>query len=597
MNLYLKILDLLTKPERYKAFMLLVMILLMAFLDTLSVASVMPFIAVLSNPEIVSTNVYLQSAYVKLGFVEIRDFQFFLGVVFFLMLVTSIGFKALTTWFMVRFIYIQQYSLTRRLVEHYLRQPYEWFLNRHSADLGKSVLSEVDQVITETLMPSLNLIAQIFLVIALFLLLVIVDPLLVFSASLFFLIIYGGIYALLRRRLSRVGEDRVRANRMRFSVLLEAFGGIKDIKIYGLEDIFVARFDEPALRFAKNKSFAQIAAQLPRFFMEVLVFGGILLLILVMTQTAKGFEDVLPVISLYTFAGYRLMPAMQQIYGHFSILRFSRHALDNLHGELTSFPTRYFHCRSQESIDLEREIIIDNVEYRYPGAKEFALNGISFKIPSRSTVGLVGATGSGKTTLVDFMLGLLEPQKGQLLVDGKSITRENCAMWQKNIGYVPQNIYLSDDTVASNIAFGVPKEEIIQADVERAARIANLHDFVCSDLPQGYNTHVGERGVRLSGGQRQRIGIARALYRKPQILVLDEATSALDNLTERAVMDAVHNLSHQITIVIVAHRLSTVKECNIIFFFDKGRLESQGSFDELVSHNSRFSLLVNASSN
>jgi ABC-type multidrug transport system fused ATPase/permease subunit len=198
--------------------------------------------------------------------------------------------------------------------------------------------------------------------------------------------------------------------------------------------------------------------------------------------------------------------------------------------------------------------------------------------------------------LVDLMLGLLHPQKGQLLVDGKHVNRENCAMWQKNIGYVPQNIYLTDDTVEANIAFGVPNEKIIQADVVRAAQVANLHDFVCLDLPLGYKTQVGERGVRLSGGQRQRIGIARALYNNPQVLILDEATSALDNWTERLVMEAVENLSRKITLIIVAHRLSTVRDCDTIFLIERGRLVGQGSFDDLVSQNEKFRLMVNASS-
>lgn len=595
MNIILKIHDLFTHKERRQAYLLLTMLLLMAVFDTIGVASIMPFIAVLSKPNLIDSNPYLNFTYIYFGFGNLKDFQFFLGFVFFLSLIVSIGFKALTSWFLVRFTYMRQYSLSRRLVNGYLHQPYAWFLNRHSADLGKTVLSEVDQVIAETLMPLLNLIAQGVLVITLLALIVLVDPVLALIVIVFFLVAYGGIYTLLRSRLSQVGADRVYANKMRFSVLTEAFGGIKDIKVHRLEDVFVSRFEGPALSFSTNKAFAQAASQLPRFALEVLVFGGILLLILLLMRSAGGFDEALPMVTLYAFAGYRLMPAVQQIYASLSTLRFSHHALNNLHKEMLALSPLCGVTERQGQIDLKQTITLEKVSYTYPLAQGFALKDVTISIPVHSTVGFVGATGSGKTTAADVILGLLEPQDGRLLIDEVVITNENRAGWQKNIGYVPQVIYLADDTVAANIAFGLPTGQIDQAAVERAASIANLHDFVSNELPNGYKTKVGERGVRLSGGQRQRIGIARALYRNPEVLILDEATSALDNLTEYAVMEAVHNLSHKITIILIAHRLSTVKECDAIFLLDQGGVVGQGTYDDLVATNDYFSKLVNAS--
>jgi ABC-type multidrug transport system fused ATPase/permease subunit len=237
---------------------------------------------------------------------------------------------------------------------------------------------------------------------------------------------------------------------------------------------------------------------------------------------------------------------------------------------------------------LMQDVVLENIVYQYPRAARPSLNDLCIRIPARSTVGLVGATGSGKTTMVDIILGLLQQQSGRLLVDGVEISGENRRNWQSSIGYVPQNIFLADDSVAANIAFGVAEQHIDQAAVERAARIANLHDFVVGGLPDGYRTSVGERGVRLSGGQRQRIGIARALYHRPQLLILDEATSALDNLTEQVVMDAVHNLGHEITIILIAHRLTTVRECDRIFLLDNGRVAAAGNFRELVDSNEVF---------
>jgi ABC-type multidrug transport system fused ATPase/permease subunit len=281
------------------------------------------------------------------------------------------------------------------------------------------------------------------------------------------------------------------------------------------------------------------------------------------------------------------MPALQQIYGALTQLRFAGPALEALHKDLMSLQTASPNTQ-QPAMPLTQAITLNKIVYRYPNAAIPALKGISLSIPAKSTVGLVGATGSGKTTTVDLILGLLDAQEGMFAIDGQPITDHNKRAWQRAIGYVPQQIYLADDTVAANIAFGIKPEQIDQVAVERAAKIANLHEFVKQDLPQGYATTVGERGVRLSGGQRQRIGIARALYHNPQVLILDEATSALDNLTEQAVMEAVHNLGHEITIILIAHRLSTVKDCDTIFLLEKGELKGRGTFDELVKGNERF---------
>jgi len=331
----------------------------------------------------------------------------------------------------------------------------------------------------------------------------------------------------------------------------------------------------------------QVIRQLQRFVLEAIAFGGMLLVVLYLMTQSSSFASALPIIALYAFAGYRLMPALQQIYGAVIQLRFAGAALDALHADLMSLqPARP--SPSQDALPFGQVIMLNKVQYRYPNAPRPALKNLTLAIPARATVGLVGATGSGKTTTVDLILGLLEPQEGTLEVDGKVIAEHNKRAWQRTIGYVPQQIYLADDTVAANIAFGLDAKDINYAAVERAARIANLHDFVLNELPQKYQTTVGERGVRLSGGQRQRIGIARALYHNPQVLILDEATSALDNLTEKAVMEAVHNLGHEITIILIAHRLSTVKACDQIFLLEKGELKAQGKFDELTAASERF---------
>jgi ABC-type multidrug transport system fused ATPase/permease subunit len=308
---------------------------------------------------------------------------------------------------------------------------------------------------------------------------------------------------------------------------------------------------------------------------------------------SNGFNSALPLIAVYALAGYRLMPALQQIYASISQLRFVAPALDLLQKDLTSMSSLSLGYSNEQKLNLNQFISLKDIEFCYPRAHQLALKNINIEIPVRATIGLVGATGSGKTTLVDLILGLLEPQLGSITLDGDVVIgNDNRRSWQKMLGYVPQQIYLTDDTVAANIAFGVKFDDIDWDALYRAAEIANLHEFVMNNLSKQYLTLVGERGVRLSGGQRQRIGIARALYHKPQLLILDEATSALDNLTEQVVMEAINNLHNDITIILIAHRLSTVRQCDLIVLMENGEIRAKGSFDEVVEASETFNAMA-----
>jgi len=298
-------------------------------------------------------------------------------------------------------------------------------------------------------------------------------------------------------------------------------------------------------------------------------------------------------VALYAFVGYRLMPSLQQIYGAITYLRFAGPAINILHADLMSLLTIDSQKPNVKPMILNQAITLTNIVYSYPNAPQPTLKGIDLSIPVHSTIAFVGTTGSGKTTSADIILGLLEPQEGSLKIDGQLITNANRRHWQSSIGYVPQHIYLSDDTVVANIAFGVSVEDVDLKAVLRAAKIANLHDFVTDSLPEGYRTKVGERGVRLSGGQRQRIGIARALYHNPQVLILDEATSALDGLTEQAVMGAVNNFGREMTVILIAHRLSTVRQCDRIFVLDSGRVSAAGTYEELITSSKHFAAMAN----
>ena len=590
-----KLFSLLTKPERKHAGVLMGMILVMAFLDMLGVASILPFMAVLANPELVHSNAVLNTAFTishHIGIHTSEQFLFALGVLVFVLLVVSLAFKALTNYAQIRFALMREYSIGKRLVQGYLHQPYSWFLNRHSADLGKTILSEVQKVIDFGMVSLMTLMAQSTVVLALLILLLVIDPLLAFSVGGVLGLAFATIFAALNGLLKRLGHARIQANEERFTAISEAFGAAKEVKVGGLEQAYSQRFAVPASIYAQSEASARVIAQLPRFALEAVAFGGMLLIILYLMAKSGSFAATVPVIALYAFTGYRLMPALQQIYYASAQLRFAGPALDVLHQDLISLQAVDAPQDHLSSLPLTQAITLSQVSYHYPNASQPALKGIDLNIPAHSTVGFVGATGSGKTTMVDVILGLLEPQEGHLSIDGQPLTATNRRKWQRTIGYVPQHIYLADDSVSANIAFGVHAKDVDQQAVERAAKIANLHEFVVSDLPQGYSTSVGERGVRLSGGQRQRIGIARALYHSPQLLILDEATSALDNLTEQAVMEAVNNLGHDITIILIAHRLSTVRQCDQIYLLDRGKVKAMGNFEELQKRNEQFKLMT-----
>jgi ABC-type multidrug transport system fused ATPase/permease subunit len=304
----------------------------------------------------------------------------------------------------------------------------------------------------------------------------------------------------------------------------------------------------------------------------------------------NDFQQIIPTMGLYLLASYRLVPALQQIYQDMTMIKSTRPVLDAIYKDLVDCQTESHRTNTPRSAILQLKEYIEfcNVSFQYPKAKEPVIRDFNLTIRLNTTIGFVGTTGSGKTTTVDILLGLLNPLQGVLRVDGVEINKNNLPMWQANIGYVSQHIYLSDDTVARNIAFGVPDNEIDHQTIKQVARLANIHDFIANELPSGYETEVGERGVRLSGGQRQRIGIARALYYNPSVLVLDEATSALDGITEDTVLDAIHNLAHKKTIIIIAHRLSTVKECDMVYMMEQGRIVAQGTYQELIGTNQQF---------
>lgn len=587
-------LDLLTAREKKQLFWLFVAILLMALFEMVGIASIMPFMAVVANPAVIETNFWLQLVYDGLHFNDKREFLVFLGFGVFVVLVFNNCFKAVIVWLTLRYDNNLYYTLSQRLLNKYLLRSYVFYLNRNTTELGKNVLNEVRNVIIGVLSPGVQVLSGGLIIVCIFVLLMIVDP----GIAMTIAAILGGGYACAylaaRQRLAVIGREQVEANAMKFKVAGEALSGIKDLKVLGREPYFLDLFSVHAKRHADNNVRAGVIAQLPRYALEILAFGGILAIVLYFLRTGQNVEKLVPVMALYAFAGYRLMPALQQIFAGVASLRANMAVLDLLHRDMgvaslaMDEPPMATDHMEAEPLAFTREMHLEDVSFQYPGAREPVLRDIDLTIAANTTVAFVGATGSGKTTMVDLILGLLAPASGHMFVDGCEIAGPTLARWQRNLGYVPQSIFLTDDTLMRNIAFGVPDAEIDREAVFRAARIANLTGFVERDLPDGFDTVIGERGVRLSGGQRQRIGIARALYRDPAVLVLDEATSALDGLTEDAVMDAIRTLSRKKTIIMVAHRLSTVRDCDVIYLLEQGRVVAQGNYATLQEESQWF---------
>ncbi|GHT66641.1 hypothetical protein FACS1894110_10680 [Spirochaetia bacterium] len=406
---------------------------------------------------------------------------------------------------------------------------------------------------------------------------------------------------MVRQKLTRYGKDVGESDKIRYKAAAEAFGGIKDVKILGKEPFFAQAYSLGARRFATNQAANQILSGVPGQAMQSLAVGFAVVLIIVLLGMNGSLVEILPLLAIYAFAIMRLMPNVLDFFHDAANIRYNSYLVDALYTDMTTLPLPPVRSDAEAIheapmvLPFTSHIDLQGIVFSYPASREPVLKAVDLHIERNTTIGFVGATGCGKTTLVDVIMGLLEPDAGSIVVDDVPVIAApadsdtvNIVSWQRNFGYVPQQIYLSDDTVAANIAFGLPEDMRDMAMVEQAARVANLHEFITTELPDGYNTLVGERGVRLSGGQRQRIGIARSLYHDPDILVMDEATSALDSVTEDAVMDAIHNLKHSKTIILIAHRLSTVHECDMIYLMERGRIIARGAYDELIQNSHQF---------
>ena len=587
---YRRVLELLEPRDRRIWFGLIGMSVVLGLFEAAGVVSILPFLAIASDPGLLTRPGFLRDAYSASGLGSPARFQILLGCVVFATVVGGIAFRTLTLYRQTRFSGDQAARLSIRLFKSYLFRPYVWFLGQSSARMGKGILSEVEQVVSGSIVSSMNLIAHAAVALCILSVLIAVDPGTALLVGGGLAAAYGLILVTMRQRLHRLGQARVAANQARFAIVQEALGGIKEVKLHHLEGAFADRFRAPAEHVAGFRAKITLISEAPRHLLEIIMFGGmIIFVIVVLARHDNDLLAALPVLGLYAFAGVRLIPVLQLLYRSYATLRADGAALAELHGELAGLPpppeTRP--AKGLPPLRLNESLELRNASFRFPGGWRDALSHLTLQVPAKSTTGIVGRTGAGKSTLVDVILGLLPLDSGSIRIDGRSLEADDIQRWQATVGYVPQSIHLLDDTIAANIAFGADPERIDMQAVARAAETAELDGFVRT-LDEGYDSMVGERGVRLSGGQRQRIGIARALYREPDVLVLDEATSALDTLTERAVLDAVDRLGGEKTILIVAHRLSIMRRCDSLILMENGRILDRGSCDDLRLRNALF---------
>ena len=483
--------------------------------------------------------------------------------------------------------------LSTRMFEGYLRWPYPMHLTRTTSELIRNGHQAVIETIGQVVLPTIRTIAESFIVIGLLVVLVLLAPL----ATLAAVVVVGGTAVLLllfvQPKLKVLGRIKHRESRSTLSILQQGLFGIRDVKVLGRERAFAREYGRSRARMARAAYLREAAGQLPGIVFELSLMGFIIGYFAFTIVQGGGAQETLSVLGLFAYAGLRLQPSVQTIVSGLNSLKFAAAPLADLHADLQLMSDAGSAPREVDPLPFREELRLEDVGFRYEAADRDALRGLSLVIRPGEQIGICGPTGGGKTTLTDVITGLLQPTAGRVTIDGQDLV-ELQRGWQANLGIVAQMVFLTDDTLRRNIALGVPDDCIDEGALNEAVKLAQLQSFV-NELPQGLRTSVGERGVRISGGQRQRIAIARALYRKPEVLIFDEGTSALDNATEAQMMDSIEQLRGHHTIILVAHRLSTVRTSDRIIFLEHGQLTGLGTYDELCESNFAFRNMASSS--
>jgi len=585
-----KLFSLLTPSQRRRFYALQVLVVIMAILEIVGVASIIPFMTLVGNMSQLQEDTLIAQVYQASGITSESQFVFFLGFGVLVMMFISAIISIYTIWMISMFANKVGTEIADRLYNHYLKQNWLFHASGSSAQLTRKIAIETQRVTGGILTPLMQMNARIILALLMILSIFIYDPYVAILIFVTFTIAYFILFKVVRMRIQRNGKTISEVNEKRFRLMNEGFGGIKDVLLLGRDSDFIKRFNKTGIKLAYSQGANAALGQAPKHFMELVAFGSMIVIVLYLITSHDGdLGIILPLLSVYALAGLKLLPAFQLIYASTASIKGHSPGFEAIQEDLLKSKEKETTLIKLEKSYLlpEKEISLENITFTYPNIDEPVLNELNMSIPVNSVIGIVGPSGSGKSTLIDVLLGLIHPQKGQLKIDNKVITNENLRSWQNTIGFVSQSIFLSEGTIAENVAFGIPEDQINTEQVYQALKLAHL-DELLNSLENGIDTKVGERGVQLSGGQRQRIGIARALYYEAEVLVFDEATSSLDGITEKMIMEAIHNFSGKKTIIMIAHRLKTVQKCDQIFFIEKGKVADKGTYEELIEKNEHF---------
>jgi ATP-binding cassette, subfamily B, bacterial PglK len=582
--------NLLTQRQRNHFYALQVLVIFCSIVEISCVGLIINFMSLVGDINQLQQDGILAQLYRASGASSGMQFLFYTGISVCILLFFSSIISIITIWRLAMFAQRTGTEIADRLYSHYLKQNWLFHSSGNSAILTKKIAVECSRVTGGIILPLMNMNAKVALATLLSLSIFIYDPIVASIGISVFGIFYFFTFAGVRNLLSKNGEVISEVSEKRFTLMNEGFGGIKDVLLLGRDRDFINHFNHTGKKLAYSQGMNTAITATPRYFVELIAFTSMISLILYLIIRHDGNVGVvLPVLSLYAVGSVKLLPAFQQIYAEVASLKSNIPAFYSIQKDLqNSFKKDTALSKLDETnLEFKRNISLENITFNYPGIDKPTLKKLNMSIPVNSVIGIVGPSGAGKSTLIDILLGLIEPQKGHLKVDGHIIDDKNRRSWQNSFGFVAQNIFLSDGTIAENIAFGIPIDKIDFDRVNKAVELAHLNEYVKS-LKEGVHTKVGERGIQISGGQRQRVGIARALYDEAQVLVLDEATSSLDGITEKMIMEAINEFSGKKTIVLIAHRLKTVQKCDKIFFIDNGEVVDQGTHEELIKTNAKF---------
>ena len=579
---------------------LLVVVLIALFsaiVETASVASILPFMAIVMDPKIIMRYEWIEPFLGSIGIVSQQGAVMAAGALTVFVLALGNAVSATNLWVQTRYIAQARRSLSTELFTGFMRLPYAFHLERDTASLSRVLGSDVESALGGFLASLLGVVAKGLSGIVLISLIVMVNP----SVALGTVVVLGGgymfIYRLIRVTQSKLGAQMVEASAALGRATLEGFAGIKELRVLGRESTPTESYNKILSLLVKTQAQNLLSASLPRYIIEVIAYAGIVAVTLAFVLKGEGTTAV-PSLALYALAGNRLVPIFQQFFASAITIKYHTKAVESLVADLTTVRNATqapIELNTSSPLAFRQELVLSKIGFTYPNVQTQSLTDVSLKILKNQSIGLVGRTGAGKTTLADVLLGLYQPQTGTITVDGIALTNLNERAWRRRVGYVPQTVFLTNTSIAENIALGIPKEQIDPTAVALAAQLAQAEEFIAL-LPDGYKTIVGERGVKLSGGQRQRLGIARALYHQPDVLIFDEATSALDGMTEDAVMGAMQKLSQRCTMILIAHRLRTIQACDRVVMLENGRIVADGTYAELIRNSSPFIQLAGTGS-